>query len=71
MERIMNYISYVNLNIRKYLTYKKMTHFDKCPNCGHRLRVNPVDAMVKDANSGQKQEVKQQINTVVSVSKLR
>jgi hypothetical protein len=30
-----------------------------------------LDAMVKDANSGQKQEVKQQINTVVSVSKLR
>ena len=30
-----------------------------------------LDAVVKDANSGQKQEVKQQINTVVSVSKLR
>ena len=30
-----------------------------------------LDAMVKDSNSGQKQEVKQQINTVVSVSKIR
>jgi hypothetical protein len=30
-----------------------------------------LDALIKDANSGQKQEVKQQINTVVSVSKLR
>jgi len=30
-----------------------------------------LDAIVKDANSGQKQEVKQQIKTIVSVSKLR
>lgn len=33
--------------------------------------VTELDAVVKDANSGQKQEVKQQIKTIVSVSKLR